>query len=633
MADFVRLLLDPNDKNFQGPMNYSPTPRQQESLYTLVPDEYFKKEEPVIPIMQPASTSVTPAVPTSEPQNAPQVSELNNAMKELQEAQELDKQSGSEGYEAKLNGVFNRLKTFGSLMGLYGGNDKNLLSDLAGGKGVFGGQTSGLSLGLLGNKAYSRDDIINALSYMDNETLHKLVDAFGGDYKKLLHALVSSKSVLGGQGLVEGAEFLDDWKKRGIGAFTQRANSLMEDMARSPFSKFVDPTTVLGGQRTMVNDIDSYFNQQGLPALRKELLAQDIARLKTPIGQAEEWAKKTPEQQAAMKPYFEMKGTGGYTGVGAKNPLQAAQRQVVGLVNDGVPMQEALQQVSDDTGIPANEILYGAPARQTQPKNVADFGRQKVLENVQSGLSAPEAVAKYREDYGDYETPSDILLNSRTSGTYAPNNKAEKLSYEEEKKAQDLDLADFSDLKKEVNKNADGAAMNAQYGRSLNGLLDEAAANDVHVTGGGDLGKALRRFGANYGLVDPITKQLVSGAAVLSEAIFGNQIANIIANQNRGNITERERDLFARQAINLGNSEEEIRLRLDLYILYNELAINRARKLESLSNLRPLEQYRQFKAWQNEQYDKTASLVKAVVDSHLGTGSFDKREREYNGGI
>ena len=540
-----------------------------------------------------------------KPRQAPQEVNLKQAEQELQEAQELDKQSGSEGYEAKEDGVFNRIKNWGSSV-----------SDYLFGKGVDPNSDEGREAEMLQELAA--------------EEKQRLLDKYGvlGYYGG-----GALGSLLGKQGLQDWNDFKKDFEERGIGAVTQRANSLMEDMARSPFSKFVDPTTLLGGRRTMVNDIDSYFNQQGLPALRNELLAQDIARLKTPIGQAEEWAKKTPEQQAAMATYPGLQKAAGYTGVGAKTPLQNAKRQIVSLINEGWDPEDAYDKVANDTGYTREELMYDSPARQTQLKNVADFGRQKVLENVQSGLSVPEAVAKYREDYGDYETPSDILLNSRTSGTYAPNNKAEKLSYEEEKKAQDLDLADFSDLKKEVNKNADGAAMNAQYGRSLNGLLDEAAANGIHVTGGGDLGKALRRFGSNYGLVDPTTKQLVSGAAVLSEAVFGNQIANIIANQNRGNITERERDLFARQAINLGASEEETRLRLDLYVLYNELAINRARKLESLSNLRPLEQYRQFKAWQNEQYDKTASLVKAVVDSHLGAGFFDKREREYNGGI
>lgn len=280
-----------------------------------------------------------------KPQQAPQEVNLKQAEQELREAQELDKQSGSEGYEAKPDGIFDRLKGFGA-------------------------------------------------------------------------------TIIGKQGLQDWEDFKKDFEERGIGAVTQRANSLMEDMARSPFSKFVDPTTLLGGRRTMVNDIDSYFNQQGLPALRNELLAQDIARLKTPIGQAEEWAKKTPEQQAAMKPYFEMKGTGGYTGVGAKNPLQAAQRQVVSLVNDGVPMQEALQQVSDDTGIPANEILYGATSR-PNIKTPLQLAQRAVVDRVNNGENLSDALQSVAAETG---YPINVLSGEKAPSTYKATSAEEKIN-------------------------------------------------------------------------------------------------------------------------------------------------------------------------------------------------------------
>ena len=400
MADFVKLLLNPNDKNFQGPMNYSPIPEQQEAQYTPIPTQKVPLDEAKRMLANwDAAMATRNAGEYVEPSNqklpsidvsalrytAPQVQELESARNELQEAQELDRQSGSEGYEAKPNGIFDRLKGFGA-------------------------------------------------------------------------------AIIGKQGLQELRDFNNDFGERGIGAFTQRANNLMNDMARSPFSKFVDPTTVLGGQRTMVNDIDSYFNQQGLPALRSELLAQYIARLKTPIGQAEEWAKKTPEQQAAMKPYFEMKGTGGYTGVGAKNPLQAAQRQVVSLVNDGVPMQEALQQVSDDTGIPANEILYGAPARQPQPRNL----NQALSDEAESRYKAnPELydnnkLNAYKEVYDEANQDPVISDQLKRQGSYQARNLTESRT----KKQVETAATEYS---KNVLKEASN--FGAEYDNTLAGLM------------------------------------------------------------------------------------------------------------------------------------------------------------------
>lgn len=615
-------------------LNNSPNPS---SVVISKPEsarqEPARQEDPLANIRVLAKPPVPANFGMSQPER-----NLKQAEEELNQAKIEDAQTGSEGYENKEDGVFNRMKNWGTTLNAFLGTKYKFPSD---GSAFSSGQllSSLPSGGKPNDLGITRENLIQALSYADSDTLHKLVDAYGGDYKAALNALVSMRGVIGGEGLVEALEFGKDWKERGIGALTGRAANLMETMAKSPYASMVDPTTVLGGQRTMVNDIDKYFNQRGLGALRDDLLKQDLVDRQTLLGQAERYTAKPPEERAVIDQFMRSRRAAGYQGAGIKNDEQLMVNEAMSRYDRdperyGNNKMNALNEVLNEVDPRLRGRLFGS--KYADPTTATGFGQQYVADKVKNGMTTPDAIADYRNNTGDYTTPDDVLLGARTAGTYKPHSMEEKLAYDRLKRAEESAVKKFEEeTKPSVYKEAEGASIDAEYGRALNSVLDEAAANNIHITGGGDIGKALRDFGAEYGLVDTKTGQILGAAKVLSEAIFGNQMANIIANQNSGSISNDERRLFARQALNLGDSEEAVRLRLDLYILNNEIAKKRAEKLASLSGLDPLVQKEEFEKWKVSQYSKTADLIRRVVDAHMGSGFFDAREAEYakQGGV
>lgn len=545
MVDFVKLLLDQNentagqytpideikaDERAVGPYTGEQGQPVVSGGYTLAP---VPKRKPDIAIMNAQEEEPVAEVKPAAPAAPSPAQNLKSAEQELQEAREADARSGSEGYEAKENGVFSRIRQFG-------------------------------------------DGI-----------------AYAGS-------------------LVE---------------------KTLRDIAQSPISNFIDPTTLLGGRQTMVQDLDKHFATRGIPGLKNDLLAQQKLNTeleKTPVGQFKTYEGWSPERQAAYRQF--RADTKGSTGAqGGYKTLQAAALDFPNVLEAerGYPptLDEVKQGFLDKYGVPYEDALRkpsgtGAGGIPTNPKALA------IREGLQNYAANPEA---YPGGWTQAVTESwNKLPASMRQTTYQPQDPEEKLEIARLLKGQELDVKSFDELATEVRSNAKNAAMNAEYGRSMHRVLDEAAENGIKVTGGGDLGKALRRFGANFGLVDSTTGQIISNAEVISNAIFGNQIAQVIENQNRGNITERERELFARQAVDLGASEEAMRLRLDLYILYNELALQASKKLNSLSTIAdPIARKQAFESWQTAQYDKTAKLVRAIVDSHMGAGYFDNKEAAY----
>ena len=551
---FTGFKVQPSEANFIGSMlnNWEPAMKKREEMAATPVEE--KTVEPDVkqtrssgledPFNGPIGTYVSTPVPDSgffnnEPEAWKHKNRISQAEYELQQAKELDAQSGSEGYEAKPDGVFSRLKNYGAA--------------------------------------------------------------------------------------------LNRW--------SQGSSDLLKGMAQSPWSNFVDPTTVLGGQRTMVNDIDAYFNNRGIQAVKNDMLAQqklNTELAKTKMGQFQDYLNRTPEEQAMYR---------GFAGYDKKTGAQGGYKSLAAAVMD-LP-RAASEYYGHDASPEEQESYWGM-----EHPNIPLKDAVSKLLKTGVGTGTPTNIKAYTIDEGKrrYAANPELYPNGETQAmnevwgelppemrrtTYQPTSQPEKLETDRLLKGQELDIKAFDETAKEIKGNAKNAAINAELGRSMHKVLDRAAENGITVTGGGDLGKALRRFGANYGLVDSTTGEIISNAEVISNAIFGNQIADIIEAQNRGNITEKERDLFARQAIDLGTSEEATRLRLDLYILYNELALQASKKLNSLSNIAdPIARKQEFEKWQTTQYDKTAKLVRAIVDSHMGNGYFDSKEAAYqNGGI
>lgn len=210
--------------------------------------------------------------------NSPQAQNLRQAEEDLQQAKEEDAQSGSEGYEKKEDGIFSRMANWGSSVSDYlFGKDKH------------------------DEHIEAREDYLEDLEKQEKGVI-------GYYYDKLM----------GTKSPEEEAKIAADKQRMGsLGYYGKMANDTLETMARSPFSKFVDPTTLLGGQQSMVEDIDADYQNRGLHSLRRELLEQDRARMGTTIGQAQEYARimndpNVPEEQkAAITQYMQRNAKSG----------------------------------------------------------------------------------------------------------------------------------------------------------------------------------------------------------------------------------------------------------------------------------------------------------------------------------
>lgn len=291
--DFLREMYPSafGEQTADGPMSVLPETPQSNS--TSVPSE-TPQNNPMENINRQIaqeellSKLSVPKKPTMG--SSPAEQNLRQAEQAMQEEKDLDAQLGSEGYEKKQDGIFDRLKGWGTSVGEYlFGKEKSSIEQQ-----VNPYDTEALKAASLKMAA---DDMVNRTDAANEDRLKDEQGALG----------YYGSKILGKQGLQEWENFKNDWNERGIGAVTERTANLMDTMARSPYASMVDPTTVLGGQRTMVNDIDSYFDKRGLGALRNDLMKQDMLNNQTLLGQAKQYANSPPEEQAAMEKYMKMR--------------------------------------------------------------------------------------------------------------------------------------------------------------------------------------------------------------------------------------------------------------------------------------------------------------------------------------
>lgn len=361
---------------------------------------------------------------------------LRQAEQELRQAKIDDAQTGSEGYEKKEDGIFSRIANWG-----------NSVSDYLFGKDKSTAETQ---------VPLTSDAIKQAsLNAAANQIMNDLNDRYEDKQKEEQGILgYYGNKLLGKQGQQEWQDFKNDWKERGIGALTGRASNLMETMARSPYANMVDPTTVLGGQRTMVNDIDSYFNQRGLGALRNDLLKQDLVDRQTLLGQAERYAAKTPEERAVIDQFMQSRRAAGYQGVGPKNSAAAANQEARELIAAGTPADHAYQVSADRWGVTPDEARAGkslAPTAVRAPITQVQAGQRRVAE-LAPILGVPGAIDQYRQETGDMETPDNVLVGRTNPNVYQPKTLGEKVKAKQMETSADLyakridkDLQDVED--------------------------------------------------------------------------------------------------------------------------------------------------------------------------------------------
>lgn len=304
-----------------------------------------------------------PTVPDPEVINIPpapfsqQEIEMRQAEQALQEEREADKQRGSEGYEAKEDGVFARLKNWGSGVHDY----------------LFG-------------KDNEMDELMDAVDDIEAKKAKEEKGVVGYYGDKL------ADFMLGPNYGKEWDEIKKEISEKGLlGYIPQKGATLLENMARSPYAKFTDPTTVLGGQRRMVNDIDAYQNTQGLEALRNDLLKQDLLYGQTRLGQAERLSRYTPEEQEViLKNAQGLYPQRAYQGVGSKNAYQAAYMTARDWIdNDEVPAEEAYQRAADLYGVPVESVKAAtAPKSSIANENPKQWAIRKGMEDYANN---PEA--------------------------------------------------------------------------------------------------------------------------------------------------------------------------------------------------------------------------------------------------
>lgn len=453
--------------------------------------------------------------------NSPQAQNLRQAEEDLQQAKEEDAQSGSEGYEKKEDGIFSRMANWGSSVGEY----------------LFGKSTPEEEA------AERAEEERIAAEKADKGVI-------GYYYDKLMGTRTPE----------EEAKIAADKERMGwLGYYGKKANDTLETMARSPFSKFVDPTTLLGGQQSMVEDIDADYQNRGLHSLRRELLEQDKARMGTSIGQAQEYARimndpNVPEEQkAAITQYMQRNAKSGLGAVSyPKTEAQAALRELEDLKAQGVDITPALV---DSTYRKWGAGQY-APARQSRGvlDNIKDILIPRVNDYISNGMMPEEAIRTVEEEAG---VPEGYL--TRTSN-YTPQSIKEAGD-----KSFETGLS--SEYSKQVASTIEGAeqvALNIAKGTSALRIVEA----HPELTGSGSIGEGIRKYARDFGLASEEANVL----ATLASDIKGTQIASVLETQNVGQVSNDERKEFAKQAINLGDDASAVKARLMLYILQNELA-------------------------------------------------------------
>ena len=480
--------------------------------------------------------SVPLGVETSQEQN------LRQAEEELAIAKEEDAQTGADGYENKEGGIFSRMANWGSSVGEY----------------LFGKDTRSEADKLA-------DQAIQDAEKAAIEREKEQKGVIGYYYDKLF----------GETSPEEEAKIAEDKKRMGVvGYYGKLANDTLNTMARSPFSKWADPTTMLGGQQTMVKNLDRYFEGRSLAGLRKELLAQDNAKAGTTVGQAKEYAgimtdpNVSDEEKAAMISYLNRANKGTASSY-PKTVEQAFLREVydaeTALGRDLTP--DEMDVVAQRYGSADRNALLN-PSRASavgEPNTPKELIISRAQDNIRKGMSPLDAVREAEQAFG---APEGYLFSGNTYQGVTPENKYNVKAAEEEAKNFVKNIAS------KVDENATTAYVNKGKAEQALSIVEK----HPEYVGKGQMGVFVEELKNQFGVNEDDAAILYTLAA----DVGGQQMSTVIDEQNVGSISEPEREYFRKQTVNLGDSPAAVKARLKLFILQNELALESARFMNKL---------------------------------------------------
>ena len=478
----------------------------------------------------------------------PQQRELMDAEQELRDEQELDKKSGADGYEAKEGGVFSRLKDWGSSVHDY----------------LFGKDTRS-EADKLADQVLEEYDPKTQQDKKDRE--EKGILGYYGD--KL------GKAMLGDNYKEDWEQIKSDANKEGLlGYIPRKGAEYLEAMARSPYAKFFDPTTALGGYRTEVEDIDKYFNNRGIGALRDDLMKQDAAKQKadtafrqTKWGQFQDFLNASPEEQAA---YIALQRA-----VGAKQPGSTA--SIKNEDNARMALREDFKEQNGryPTADELSDLYRTYGLEKPKPKlsnyDQAILDRAGEIKAANPDIPWATALGQAGKEYDAATAESPVLANRLQRSYTRPPEEVEQI---------------------QASKNADAAwskqledVMGKAFARPRMRVSALEAAKTIRANpqyvGGGEVGTYLRDLGKSLGLT-PADYNILDA---IVEDVKGDQMAAIIASQNSGSISDYERKLFARQCANLGAAPNAVIARLELYALSLKLSQDTQSYMVSIQNL------------------------------------------------
>lgn len=373
----------------------------------------------------------------------------------------------------------------------------------------------------------------------------------------------------------EEAKIAEDKKRMGVvGYYGKLANDTLNTMARSPFSKWVDPTTMQGGQQTMVEDLDRYFEGRSLAGLRKELLAQDNAKAGTAVGQAKEYARVitdpsvSDEEKAAMVSYLN-RANKGTTASYPKTVEQAFLREVydaeTALGRDLTP--DEMDVIAQRYGSADRNALLN-PARASAvgaPNTPKELIISRVQDNIRNGMPELDAVREAEQAFG---APEGYLFSGNTYQGVTPEDKYNVKASEEEAKNFVKNIAS------KVDENATTAYVNKGKAEQALSIVEK----HPEYVGKGKMGVFVEELKNQFGINEDDASILYTLAA----DVGGQQMSTVIDEQNVGSISDPEREYFRKQTVNLGDSPAAVKARLKLFILQNELALESARFMNKL---------------------------------------------------
>lgn len=508
--------------------------------------------------------------------SSPQAQNLHQAEEDLQQAKEEDAQSGSEGYEKKEDGIFSRMANWGSSAGEY----------------LFGKRTPEE------DAAERSEEERAAVEKADKGVI-------GYYYDKLMGTRTPE----------EEAKIAADKERMGwLGYYGKKANDTLETMARSPFSKFVDPTTLLGGQQSMVEDIDADYKNRGLHSLRRELLEQDKARMGTSIGQAQEYARimndpNVPEEQkAAITQYIKRASSDAGLQIAKTREQDYLRRQQELESRVGRPLTtEERTQLAQYLGASSpEEIFSGVQDSPKTPEQAAILDKAAEEKRLGRRLT-PEEI----DDIDRYHGAGKYAISKQyTPGSIA--GAGEKAQLEKTQ-------GSFGEEISNTINSVDSAIINKANASAALAILED----HPEYAGSGDFGKAVRLFGETYG----IARGSYSKLAYLVNRIKGGQISDILKEQNVGQVSNAERENFDRQTVDLGNDPESVKAGLKLYILSNDLALDSADFLinKQASGVYGPRLQSDYFTYKRSRAPETARAISNIVSPNKTVTAIDKR--------